>query len=134
MKFIKKFESIQNDPKVSDIIFDLESIFGDLDLEFDLGKNPINSSGGIYKNEGFTLSIKIEGKYNNQIDLCSRVEECVLKSTSILSLEFSFCLIYYKYESPITCNKLQDLRSYITNRQSFDSKYLDEIVIFFHTS
>lgn len=138
MKYLKKFESlndqIQHDQDASNIMFDLESIFGVIDLEFNLSeKNPIASSGGIYKNEGFTLSIKIGGKDNDKKNLCSKIKECILKSTSILDLEFSFCLIYYAFESPITCNKLNDLTNKVMTREYLKSNCLDEIVIFFNS-
>ncbi len=141
MKYLKKFESlnsdrhdrIQDDQEASNIMFDLESIFGVIDLEFDLSeKNPIASSGGIYKNEGFTLCIKINGKNNDKKSLCSKIKECILKSMSILPLEFSFCLIYYAFENPITCNKLNDLTNKVMIREYLKSNCLDEIVIFFN--
>ncbi len=134
MKFIKTFESIQYDQKVSDIIFDLESIFDAIDLEFDLfNKKPIAASGGIYKNEGFTLAIKFNPSENDEEKLSSKIEECIIESMHQLPLKFSFCLIYFKYKSPITCNKITDIKNTITNidPRTFDRQWLDEVVIFF---
>lgn len=134
MKFIKTFESIHHDQKVSDIIFDLESIFDIIDLEFDLfDKNPIAASGGIYKNEGFTIAIKFNHSKNNEEKLSIRIEECIKESINQLPLKFAFCLIYFKYKSPITCNKITDIGSSITNidPRTFDTRWLEQVVIFF---
>lgn len=129
MKFIKYFDSIQHDQEVSNIIFDLESIFSSIDLEFNLfDKSPIAASGGIYKNEGYTISIKLKNSKIDTWKLSSKIEECIIESINKLELKFSFCLIYIKNTSPITCNRVTDIGHTIIK---FNSQVLDEVAIFF---
>lgn len=127
MKFIKTFE-FQHDSGSENIVEDLNFIFNNLDLEFNLSKkrNPIFSEGNV--KEGFSTKILLDS-ISNKPKMCSKLEECIKTAIEILPLGFAFCLIYYRSYRPVmrNCIKISDIRIEILN-----SNYqLQDVCIFF---
>lgn len=127
MKFIKTFES-QHDSGIENIVEDLNFIFNDLDLEFNLSKerNPIFSEGSV--KEGFSTKILLDS-ISDKPKMCSKLEECIKTAIEILPLEFAFCLIYYRsyHHHYRNCIKISDIRIEILN----SDHQLQDVCIFF---